>query len=61
MAKPTQDEVTKEIESNLGDMIINPKYKEYILEDSFKPLFFEYICKEYDIAHYAYDIDNNFL
>ena len=49
----------EEIESNLGDMIINPKYKEYILEDSFTPLFFEYICKEYDIAHYAYDIDNN--
>jgi hypothetical protein len=46
------------IESNFGDMILNTNYKEYILEDSFTPLFFEYICKEYDIAHYAYDINN---
>ena len=28
------------------------------IEDGITPLFLEYVCKKYDISHYAYDINN---
>ena len=33
-------------------------YDEWRLENGITPLFFEYICKKYDISHYAYNISN---
>jgi 5-methylcytosine-specific restriction enzyme A len=30
----------------------------WTVEDGITPLFLEYVCKKYDISHYAYDINN---